>query len=241
MDTVHALTAAGQALAFASLCLTALLSAAGTLRGLLSHANFISVQERGKIGAVLDRFSLICEKGKKGLVWVLSLPGFASQPKDAPAPDVSKVVPLLLVGLLAATAGCPTVQTKVGDTTAQKFQQDAAAVQAIAKDVAAKCGQQFAPFAPLFASALAVAADPYNALADIMAAVAAIPAIAQDVKGLQCVVKTIGDGYRSQFKSAPSDMGATSSVSEMADAVIALLEAGVVAPSAPTDMACASR
>lgn len=131
MDISKALTIAGEALA----ALTALLSFLGTVRNGLTHLGWLSTEGATKFGKVLDRAALICEKGKKGIVWVGSLPGFASQPKDAPAPDVGKVVPLLLVGLLAIS-GCAEysacIKAQMGPTlkavTAQQVEQQISAI-----------------------------------------------------------------------------------------------------------------
>jgi len=134
--------------------------------------------------------------------------------------------------LALSLSGCATSGTPAGATTAQKLQSDVQALHQIASDVQTKCGPQFAPLAPLIASALAVAADPYNALADIMAAVSAIPALAQDYKALACVVATIRDDIEALKPKA----GTTAAMQiDMANQVLVLLA------SPPADMCVASR
>lgn len=86
MDIQHGLVIAGEALGV----LTALISFLGTVRNGLTHLGWISTAEATKFGKVLDRASLVAEKGKKGLVWVATLPGFASK---APEPALALVPP----------------------------------------------------------------------------------------------------------------------------------------------------
>jgi hypothetical protein len=129
-------------------------------------------------------------------------------------------------------AGCATTSLPANATVAQKMQADAAALKQIATDVQTKCGPQFAPVAPLIASALAVAADPYSALADIMAALGAIPALAQDYKAATCVVTTIRDDIHALFGTAPAPASAPKSendlrkAEEMGNQVLELLNQG---------------
>jgi len=103
-----------------------------------------------------------------------------------------------------ACAGCATTSLPANATVAQKMQADVGALKQIGSDVQTKCGPLVAPLAPLIASALAVAADPYNALADVMAALGAIPALAQDYKAATCVVTTIRDDIHALFGPAPT-------------------------------------
>lgn len=141
--------------------------------------------------------------------------------------------------------GCATTGMPANATVAQKMQADAGALKQIATDVQTKCGPQFAPLAPLIASALAVAADPYNALADIMAAISAIPALAQDYKGAACVVGTIRDDVHAFFGPAPTATPAAAPApkpsaelqraAEMGEQVLALLEQGASVTVASVD------
>lgn len=258
MDIQKGLQIAGEAVAF----LTALATFLGTIRNGLTHLGWLSTEESTKIGKFLDRMAWVAEKGKEGLAGAASLPGFASK---APAPALAAVPPArgdkgsaevrTVVGLSLLSAaffalvlagifgGCATTSTPASAPTMQKFQADVAATQTIAKDVVAKCGPQFAPVAPLIADALSIAADPYNVLADVMTVVSAVPAIAQDVKGLECVVRTVGADYKALFQGrAASDMGKPTAqlIWENAEAVADLLAQGVVAPQPAADMACAS-
>lgn len=74
-----------------------LATALGTLRNILTHLGWISAGADSKLHKAADVMSLISEKGKKGLVWVASLPGFASR-----APDEE---PKLLPGEIAKGPG----------------------------------------------------------------------------------------------------------------------------------------
>lgn len=104
--------------------------------------------------------------------------------------------------------GCATSGTLPGATTAQKMSADVVAVAKIANDVKTKCGPEFAPLSPLIVAALSVATDPYNAVADIAAALQAIPALVQDYKAFACIVTTIRDDYNAlkpkQATAAPA-------------------------------------
>lgn len=229
MDIQHGLVLAGQYVAFAGCVLTAMLSAIGTARNLLSHAGFVSVEERTKLGAVLDRFALVCEKGKKGITWVLSLPGFASRDAAAPAPDL-KIVPLLLVGLFALN-GCATTNTPANATTGQKLIADSAALVSIVNDCKAKCAAEFAPLGPVVVAALQIAASPEDVLSDIMAVVQASPALYKDGQGVACIIKTVIDDLKA-LKPQPGTKQAD--MLEMAQQALALLDT----PS-PSAFACA--
>lgn len=105
---------------------------------------------------------------------------------------VFKPAPALLalaLGLLVS--GCITSATKPGATLAQKLKDDEAAVQMMATDVATQCGPQFKSLTPVFSDILAVAADPTNVLADVLAAANAYPILASDAKATICVVTVI--------------------------------------------------
>lgn len=108
--------------------------------------------------------------------------------------------------------GCATSGTLPGATTAQKMSADVVAVAKVANDVKANCGPQFAPLSPLIVAALAVATDPYNAVADIAAALQVIPALVQDYKAFACIVTTIRDDYNAlKPKPAPGPVTAVGS------------------------------
>lgn len=111
------------------------------------------------------------------------------------------VFALLLSG--CATAGMPS-----NATLAIKLQADEAVLQKIAADVAANCGPQFAPIAPVIAAILAVAANPTNALADITAAVQLVPELIADGKAVACVYATVTRGLKAAGFHAAADMGA---------------------------------
>lgn len=150
--------------------------------------------------ALVDLPSLAATlNGKTWMGMTISIPFITWTVRDPNAQpvDVAKALIPFAIGFTFAVAlsGCATSGTPANATLAQKLQADAAALQTIAKDVKTKCGPQFAPLAPLIASALAVAADPTNVVADIMTAVSMIPAVAQDVKGVTCVVTTIRDDF----------------------------------------------
>lgn len=105
---------------------------------------------------------------------------------------VFKPAPALLalaLGLLVS--GCATVATAPNATLAQKLKADEAAVQMMATDVATQCGPQFKSLTPVFSDILAVAADPTNVLADVLAAANAYPILASDAKATICVVTVI--------------------------------------------------
>lgn len=108
--------------------------------------------------------------------------------------------------------GCATSGTLQNATTAQKMTADVVALGKVANDVKAKCGPEFAPLAPLIMSALQVAADPYNAVADIAAALQAIPALVQDYKAFACIVTTIRDDYNA-LKPKPATVAASAPLS----------------------------
>lgn len=141
--------------------------------------------------------------------------------------------------------GCATTGMSANATIAQKMQADALVMNKIKTDVEAACGGQWAPLAPLVASALAVASDPYNAVNDVMAALGAIPALVQDYKAATCVVKTIRDDIHTFFGPAPAATPAAAPASkptaelqraaEMGEQVIALLEQGATVTVASVD------
>lgn len=118
---------------------------------------------------------------------------------------------LVAGGLLS---GCATSGTLPNATTAQKMTADIVDLGKVANDVKSKCGPEFAPLAPLIMSALQVAADPYNAVADIAAALQAIPALVQDYKAFACIVTTIRDDYNAMKpKPASAASAAASAIS----------------------------
>lgn len=97
----------------------------------------------------------------------------------------------LVVLLIVATSGCATVNTKPGAKANEKLADDVLALKKMADDVKAQCGDEFASIAPIVGSAIAIAANPTDALAIIVAAAQATPALIADVKALACVVKVI--------------------------------------------------
>jgi hypothetical protein len=215
MDMKHALDVAQ----FAAESLTAFAVILGTLRNLLTHADFISTEERTKIGAALDRCSFVAEKGKKGIAWVLTLPGFASRAKDAPAPDL-KLVPLLVAGLLTLT-GCPLATTPASATLGQKVEADVSAIKQVAADVKAQC-PKLAPLSNLIADAVSVANDPYDLLNDIMTAVREYPQLKQDYDAIKCAVRVVLDDYKAMKPTAKT----AHAVTVLEDALVLLNESG---------------
>lgn len=142
-------------------------------------------------------------------------------------------------------SGCATAGMPANATVAQKMQADAGALQTIAKDVSSKCGQQFGPVGPVIASILSVAADPYNALNDVMAAIGVIPVLAQDYKGAQCVITTVRDDIHALFGPATAATPATTPAAkttadmqraaEMGEQVLALIDQGAIVTVANGD------
>lgn len=142
-------------------------------------------------------------------------------------------------------AGCATTGMPANATVAQKMQADATAMQTIAHDVASKCGPQFGPVGPVITAILSVAADPYNALNDVMAAIGVIPVLAQDYKGAQCVIATVRDDIHALFGPASPAAPATAPTAkttaemqraaEMGEQVLALLEQGATVTVASVD------
>lgn len=113
------------------------------------------------------------------------------------------LVTLFVVLVSASVSGCATVASNPGDTTGQKFATDVAALKGIAEDVKAQCGPQYVSLAPLLASALAVAADPYNVMGDAMAIAQSYATVAADIKALECVVKVVQADVKALKPKAP--------------------------------------
>lgn len=152
---------------------------------------------------------------------------------------MKKIITLILL----AASGCATTGLPANATFAQKIQADAAVMGKIANDVKTACGPQFGPVAPIVVAILSVAADPYNALNDVMQAIGVIPLLAQDVKGAQCVVTTIRDDIHSFFGPAPAPAAAPATkaeneyrnAAEMGEQVLALLQQGATVTVASVD------
>lgn len=137
--------------------------------------------------------------------------------------------------------GCATTGLPANATFSQKIHADAAVMGKIANDVKTACGPQFAPTAPIVVAILSVAADPYNALNDVMQAIGVIPLLAQDVKAAQCVVKTVRDDIHAFFSPAPAAVPASAPsaelqrAAEMGTQVLELLNQGATVTVASVD------
>jgi len=119
---------------------------------------------------------------------------------------------LALLSAFLALPGCATAGTPPGATMGQKFRADVSALEHVAQDVKDKCGPEFTSLGPVVASILTIAANPYDALGDIVAIAAAYPAVAGDVKALACVVKTVIDDFKALKPASATSSSAAHAV-----------------------------